>query len=55
MFTIYTTPNALPDEKDSEQLRDFYGNAYYQIGITDSEERRRENLDQLFKSEDLGE
>ncbi len=52
-FGVVYIVNMLLDEKDSEQLRDFYGNAYYQIGITDSEERRRENLDQLFKSEDF--
>lgn len=52
-FGVVYIVNMLLDDKDSEQLREFYGNAYYQIGITDSEESRRENLDQLFKSEDF--
>lgn len=52
-FGVVYIVNMLFDDKDSEQLRDFYGNAYYQIGITDSEENRRKNLDRLFKSEDF--
>ncbi|MGP9802022.1 deaminase [Rheinheimera sp. NSM] len=52
-FGVVYIVNMLLDDKDSEQLREFYSNAYYQIGITDSEENRRKNLDQLFRSEDF--
>jgi deoxycytidylate deaminase len=52
-FGVVYIVNMLLDDKDSEQLREFYGNAYYQIGITDSEENRRKNLDRLFKSDDF--
>lgn len=52
-FGVVYIVNMLLDDKDSEQLRRFYGNAYYQIGITDSEENRRKNLDRLFKAEDF--
>ncbi|OFC71165.1 deaminase [Alteromonas confluentis] len=44
--------NALQDDKDSEQLREFYGQAFYQIGITDTEENRRKNIDSILRAED---
>ncbi|MGO2236520.1 hypothetical protein B6N13_05445 [Marinomonas sp. UCMA 3892] len=42
--------NMLIDDKDSEQLREFYEHGYFQIGITDSEVNRKKNLDKLFKA-----